>query len=60
MRAVLLVLGIAGTAWGVAPPAKLTQQQTKALQARDPVAGRVQLTKLQFMGCCAIGWRKDA
>lgn len=28
---------------------------TKALQARDPVAGRVQLTKLQFMGCCAMG-----
>ena len=28
---------------------------TKELQARDPVAGRVQLTKLQFMGSCAVG-----
>lgn len=28
---------------------------TKALRARDPVAGRVQLTKPQFMGCFAMG-----
>lgn len=28
---------------------------TTALQTRDPVAGRVQLTKLQFIGSCAMG-----
>lgn len=28
---------------------------TEELQQRDPVAGRVQLTKRQFMGCCALG-----
>lgn len=28
---------------------------SEALRARDPVAGRVQLTKLQFLACCAVG-----
>lgn len=34
---------------------RIAAKLTRALQARDPVAGRVQLTKLQFMGCCAVG-----
>lgn len=34
---------------------RIADKLTRALQARDPVAGRVQLTKLQFMGCCAAG-----
>ena len=34
---------------------RIADKLTRALQARDPVAGRVQLTKLQFMGCCAMG-----
>lgn len=34
---------------------RIATKLTRALQARDPVAGRVQLTKLQFMGCCAAG-----
>jgi hydroxysqualene synthase len=34
---------------------RIATKLTRALQARDPVAGRVQLTKLQFMSCCAVG-----
>lgn len=34
---------------------RIADKLTRALRARDPVAGRVQLTKLQFMGCCAAG-----
>lgn len=34
---------------------RIAVKLTQALQARDPVAGRVQLTKLQFMGCFAMG-----
>ncbi|MHB1218906.1 MAG: squalene synthase HpnC [Alphaproteobacteria bacterium] len=34
---------------------RIADKLTRALRACDPVAGRVQLTKLQFMGCCAAG-----
>lgn len=34
---------------------RIAVKLTKALGANDPVSGRVQLNKLQFLGCCAFG-----